>query len=76
MISVGIEVNGEGPYRIETSPLICVANQWTGFDMIGTSIMNELILKPKLEDDPFIKKRLQHRCFPVNIAKFLRTTFL
>ena len=23
----------------------------------------------------FIKKRLQHRCFPVNIAKFLRTTF-
>ena len=23
----------------------------------------------------FIKKRLQHRCFPVNIAKFLRTVF-
>ena len=23
----------------------------------------------------FIKKRLQHRCFPANIAKFLRTTF-
>ena len=23
----------------------------------------------------FIKKRLQHRCFPVNIAKFLRTAF-
>ena len=23
----------------------------------------------------FIKKRLQHRCFPVNIAKFLRTLF-
>ena len=23
----------------------------------------------------FIKKRLQHRCFPVNIAKFLRTPF-
>ena len=22
-----------------------------------------------------IKKRLQHRCFPLNIAKFLRTTF-
>ena len=21
----------------------------------------------------FIKKRLEHRCFPVNIAKFLRT---
>ena len=24
----------------------------------------------------FIKKRLQHRCFPVNIAKYLRTPFL
>ena len=23
----------------------------------------------------FIKKRLQHRCFPVNIAKLLRTPF-
>ena len=23
----------------------------------------------------FIKKRLQNRCFPVNIAKFLRTAF-
>ena len=23
----------------------------------------------------FIKKRLQHRCFPVNIAKFLRTAY-
>ena len=22
-----------------------------------------------------IKKKLQHRCFPVNIAKFLRTAF-
>ena len=24
----------------------------------------------------YIKKRLQHRCFPVNIAKFLATTVL
>ena len=23
----------------------------------------------------FIKNRLQHRCFPVDIAKFLRTTY-
>ena len=27
---------------IETSPLICKANQWTGFYMIGTSIMKVL----------------------------------
>ena len=28
------------PYYIETSPLICRANQWTDFYMIGNSIMN------------------------------------
>ena len=28
-----------------------------------------------LKDCNFIKKRIQHRCFPVNIAKFLRTVF-
>ena len=32
-----------GPYHIETSPLLCRANQWTGFSMIGTSVMKELI---------------------------------
>ena len=30
-----------GPYHIETSPLICTANQWTGFYMIGTSVMRK-----------------------------------
>ena len=29
----------------------------------------------KLQACNFIKNRLQHRCFPVNIAKFLRTPF-
>ena len=33
---------GGGPYHIETSPLICSANQWSGFYMIGTSVMKEL----------------------------------
>ena len=28
-----------GPYHIETSPLNCFANQWTGFYMMGTSAM-------------------------------------
>ena len=31
-----------GPYHIETSPLNCKAKQWTGFFMIGTSIIKEL----------------------------------
>ena len=29
----------------------------------------------KLQPCDIMKKRLQHRCFPVNIAKFLRTAF-
>ena len=28
-----------------------------------------------IRDSNFIKKRLQHWCFPMNIAKFLRTVF-
>ena len=32
-----------GPYHIETSPLICSENQWTGFYMIGISVMRELM---------------------------------
>ena len=28
-----------------TSPLICSANHWTGFYMIGTSVMKEFIAK-------------------------------
>ena len=33
-----------GPYHIESSPLICYASQWTGFNMLGTSVMKELNL--------------------------------
>ena len=31
-----------GRYHIETSPLICSANQWTDFYMLTTSVMKEL----------------------------------
>ena len=31
-------------YHMETSLLICRANQWAGFYMVGTSIMKELML--------------------------------
>ena len=34
-----------GRYHIETSPLICGANQWTGFYMITASIMKELTIE-------------------------------
>ena len=32
-------------YRKETRPLICSANEWTSFNMIGTSAINELTKK-------------------------------
>ena len=32
-----------GYYYIETSSLVCSANQWTGFYMTGTPVMKELM---------------------------------
>ena len=45
MISGEIEISfhDEGSYHIETNLLICSANQWTGFYIIGISVMKELI---------------------------------
>ena len=38
----GIYLNEYGSScQIETSPLICSANQWTGFCIIGTSVMKD-----------------------------------
>ena len=34
--------HGGGRYHIETSPLICGVNQWTGFYMITATVMKEL----------------------------------
>ena len=35
--------HGGGPCHIETSSLICSANQWIGFYMIGITVLKELI---------------------------------
>ena len=37
-------------------------------------LKNFTIFIGKLQTGNFIKKRLQHRCFPLNIAKFLTAT--
>ena len=37
----------EGLYHRKTSPLICRANQWTGFYMTGTSVMKNLLILAK-----------------------------
>ena len=38
---VSLTLDG-GRYHIETSPLICSVNQWTGFYMITASVMKGL----------------------------------
>ena len=40
-----------------------------------TPVLESLNNVADLQANNFIKKRLQHRCFPVNVAKFLRTAF-
>ena len=40
---LSLTLHNRVPYHIKTSPLICSGNQWTGFYMIGTSAMKELI---------------------------------
>ena len=41
-----------------------------------TALESLLIKVVGLRASNFIKKKLQHRCFPANIATFLRTAFL
>ena len=57
------------PYHVETSPLICKANQRTGSYMTGTSVMKELIWSSCLEVfckkaalKNFAKFTVQHQC--------------
>ena len=38
---LGLAFPDGGPYHTETSTLVCTVNQWTGFYMIGTSVMKE-----------------------------------
>ena len=38
-----------GLYHIETSTLICFANQWTCFYVTGTSVMTELTIFTNVE---------------------------
>ena len=40
------------------------------------TLMLESLLNKVAGLQTFINKRLQHRCFPLNIVKFLRTAFL
>ena len=46
-----------GPCHIETGPMICRANQWTDFYMIGTSVMKELISSNKSQTVGVLTKK-------------------
>ena len=61
--------HGGGSYHIESSSLICYASQWTGFNMIGTSVMKELNLF-LLE----IVKFLEHYVRPPFLKDFYHKT--
>ena len=39
-----INSHDRGTYHLETSPLICRANQLTGFYIMGTSAIKELVI--------------------------------
>ena len=50
-----------GRYHIETSPLICSANQWTGFYMITASVMKGLKHLAKIVSQKIVgMKGLKH----------------
>ena len=53
VLTSSLTLSWRGPYHIVTSPLICRENQWTGFYMIGTSVMKELSQSPKLVETLF-----------------------
>ena len=46
------------PYHIESSPLICSANQWIGFYMMGASVLKELRTLSKIYDGIILQKYL------------------
>ena len=43
-------------FSIETGPLICSANQWTGFFMIETSVMTGFKTLSDIYDGAFLRK--------------------
>ena len=50
-----LTLSRRGRYHIETSTLICRANQWTGFYLITASVMKELKIETNELDKYFIK---------------------
>ena len=65
-------------YHIETNPLICYANQWTGLYMIGTTVMNKLKNRVWFILEQYIDSPFTHRCHPTlskERLKFFESTW-
>ena len=51
--------------------------KFTGKQLCQSLFLNKVAgLRPATRPATLLKKRLWHRCFPVNFTKFLRTSFL
>ena len=59
-----------GRYHIETSPLICRANQWTGFYMIPASVMKEFTFLHSANEQKESKWERQDKKEKINYFKF------
>ena len=66
-------------YRSSRPEMLCKKGVLRNFPKFtGKHLCQSLFLNkvPGLKPSTLLKKRLWHRCFPVNFAKFLRTPFL
>ena len=67
----------ENSYRLKQKQVLFSKQVFLGILEANTSVLKCFSIKlPGLKDSNFIKKRLQHKCFQVNIARFFRTPFL
>ena len=67
-----MQIYDRGPYHIETSPLICNVNQWTGFYITQTSIKKELIgimFLIVLQKAPLTRFNTLHYCTTENVVE-------
>ena len=66
-----------GNYRSSSPEVFCKRGVLRNFaKFIGKHLHQSLFFNIGLRPATILKKRLWHRCFPVNFAKFLRTPFL
>ena len=67
----------QGPYRSSCPEVSCKKIILSNFaKLAGKQLCQSLFLNEVADRGLQLKKRLWHRCSPVNFTEFLRTTFL